>query len=252
VDARTFVVVLVLAAGSVGWLSAGLLTAGALTAWLAPQGSAVPALAVLADLTVVIDPGHGGFDPGMLAEEDGRRIRESDINLAVALRLRDILQRAGARVVMTRTTDTDLVRPGGRPVRQSDIKEDLARRVELARRAGADILLSLHCNSFPSSVWRGSQTFYMEDAHQGGRLLAECIQAELARATGETDRTPNGRLQLYMVKNMDAPAVVVELGFLSNPQDRRLLLDPEYQQLLAMAIFFGLCRYTSAAAVSGW
>jgi len=161
---------------------------------LAPQGSAVPALAVLADLTVVIDPGHGGFDPGMLAEEDGRRIRESDINLAVALRLRDILQRAGARVVMTRTTDTDLVRPGGRPVRQSDIKEDLARRVELARRAGADILLSLHCNSFPSSVWRGSQTFYMEDAHQGGRLLAECIQAELARATGETDRTPNGRL----------------------------------------------------------
>jgi N-acetylmuramoyl-L-alanine amidase len=207
--------------------------------WL-PEGPVVPAAGVLSGLVVVIDPGHGGFDPGVVADSG---VVEADLNLAVSLKLRDILVRAGAKVFLTRTEDRDLLQPGDSQRHGSAIRADLIRRVEAVKRAGADLLLSLHCNAFPSSVWRGAQTFYMPGAHPGGRFLAEAIQAELVRVTGETDREPNGRQDIFLIKETDAPAVVVEVGFLSNPRDLALLQDPDYQHLIAMAIFFGVCRF---------
>jgi len=236
---------LLLGLSSLGWLTAGPLVAAALAAGLQPSGPAVPAMGVLEGLVVAIDPGHGGVDQGFLKEGE---VYEGDINLAVSLKLAAILERAGACVILTRTDEKDVVRPGDVERWGSEIRASLGRRVEIATEAGADIFLSIHCNSFPSSVWRGSQTFYMPTAHPGGKELAEAIQCELVRVTGETDRTANGREDLFVIREMKAPAVVVELGFLSNPRDYRLLLDQDYQQLLAMAIFFGVCRYTQASS----
>ncbi|HCJ11286.1 MAG TPA: N-acetylmuramoyl-L-alanine amidase CwlD [Clostridiales bacterium] len=231
---------LLLGVAAVGWLLAGGPVAAAFgAAWL-PDGPVVPVTGVLSGLVVAIDPGHGGFDPGVITDSG---VVEADLNLAVSLKLRDILVRAGAEVFLTRTEDRDLLQPGDSQRHGSAVRAELIRRVEAVKRAGADLLVSLHCNSFPSSVWRGAQTFYMPGAHPGGRFLAEAIQGELVRVTGETDRQPNGRQDIFLIRETDAPAVVVEMGFLSNPRDLALLQDPDYQHLIAMAIFFGICRF---------
>lgn len=249
VGRRVFALSCVIALTAVGWTSSAPLLGAAFGAVVLPEGPAVPVAGILGGLTVAIDPGHGGFDPGVLEGP----VRETDINLAVSLMLRDILERAGAEVVLTRTEDIDLVQPGDEERYGSEARADLKRRLEAAEAAGADLFLSLHCNAFPSPVWRGSQTFYDPES-RAGYLLAEAIQAELVRVTGETDRTPNGRIDSFLLKNAAFPAVIVELGFLSNPRDLELLQDAGYQRLLAMAVFFGICRFvhsSPAAAPAG-
>lgn len=229
---------IVVAAASLGWSTTWLTLAGAFGAFWLPEDQAIPAASVLAGLTITVDPGHGGFDPGVRLADGGT---EAEINLAVSLKLRDFLELAGATVVMTRIDDSDVLDPG--PEGVARLRHTLRKRVDLAMEAGSDLLLSLHCNSFPQSVWRGAQVFYMEDAHPGGHALAEAIQSELIRVTRETDRTPNGRVELYLCKHMDAPTVIVELGFLSNPRDLSLLRSDDYQHVMAMAVFFGVCRF---------
>jgi len=227
-----------------GWLGTGPLLAAAFEASWLPTGSAVPVAGILTGLTVGLDPGHGGFDPGVLVGKGTPgQIRECDINLAISLRLRVLLERAGARVVMSRTGDVDLAQKGEGSV------EDLTRRAELVTDAGADLFLSIHCNSFPQAVWRGSQTFYTADGPPGSDLLAWLVQEELARVTRETDRSPDGRQELFILKKITVPAVIIEVGFLSNPRDRALLQNPDYQQLLCLAILFGICRFVHHAPV---
>jgi len=116
--------------------------------------------------------------------------------------------------------------------------------------ARPDVFLSIHCNAFPSSQWRGSQVFYLPSSGAPSRRLAEIIQGELTRVTGETDRLANSRADIFILKKVSVPAVTVELGFLSNPRDLQLLKNRDYQHLLAMAIFFGLCRFLRLVPVS--
>lgn len=249
---RAFARSAVLGAALAGWLACGPTLAAAFgAAWL-PEGPPVPAAGILQGITVAIDPGHGGYDPGVLLDEgEPGEIKEGDLNLAVSLKLRDLLQRAGAEVALTRTADVDLVRPGDAERYGSEARADLSRRAEVAIDAGADVLLSLHCNAFPESIWRGAQTFYLEGAPPSSRFLAECIQAELVRATGETDRMANGRQDIFLLRKATMPAATVELGFMSNPRDLELLRNPDYQHLLALAILFGLCRFFTAAPGTG-
>jgi len=237
---RSLALTFLLGCAVLGWATCGPLVAASFGAGIDPVGPAVPVMGILDGLVVAIDPGHGGVDQGFLKEGE---VYEGNINLAVSLRLAEILERSGACPVLTRTDEKDVLRPGDLERWGSEIRASLGRRVQIAMDAGADIFISIHCNAFPASVWRGSQTFYMPTAHPGGKELAEAIQTELVRVTSETERMANGREDLFVIREMNAPAVVVELGFLSNPRDYRLLLDPDYQQLLAMAIFFGVCRY---------
>lgn len=243
---RAFGACLCVALAAMGWSASGALLAGAFGAFWLPEGPAMPASSILSGVTITLDPGHGGFDPGVRLDDGGS---EADINLAIALKLRAILETAGAAVVMTRTDDSDVLDPG--PEGVARLRHTLRKRVAIATEAGSDILLSLHCNSFPQGVWRGAQAFYMDEAHPGGKALAEAIQGELVRVTRETDRTPNGRVELYLCKNMDAPTVIVELGFLSNPRDLSLLRSQDYQHLIAMAVFFGICRFVELGRLTG-
>jgi len=239
VSRKGFGLTCVLAVVAVGWIASPLPLMGALGVSILPEGPTLPVIAVLSDLVVVIDPGHGGFDPGVLEGD----IEEADLNLAVALKLRDILERAGAVVVMTRTEDVDLVEKGDRERYGSDVRADLMKRIEKVEESGAHLFLSLHCNHFGESRWRGAQTFYNASS-EANRILAETIQTELVRVAGETDRQANGQVEIFILKHVTVPAAVIEFGFLSNPRDLKLLQDESYQQLLAMAVFFGLCRYT--------
>jgi len=250
---RAFAATLMLGVGLAGWLSNAFLLVAAFGAGWLPEAPALPVSDVLFGITVGLDPGHGGWDDGVLLNEDqADEVREADINLAVALKLRAILERAGARVALSRATDIDLAQPGDAERYGNEVRAELSRRAEAVLAAGPDLFISIHCNAFPSSQWRGSQVFYIPAGGPASRRLAEVIQGELVRVTGETDRMANRRVDIFLLKKMaeaPVPAVTAELGFLSNPRDLQLLKNPDYQHLCAMALFFGICRFVRLAPV---
>lgn len=196
--------------------------------------------------TVVIDPGHGGVDPGAVGEGG---VLEKDIVLAIALRLAPLFRQAAVYTILTRTDDRDLADPLTRGYTARK-REDIPRRVEMARRHGADVFLSLHANKVPGPQWWGAQVFYRA-GHEPSRRLAGFIQEEFRRHVPDNLREPEAVDHLYVVTRLDIPAVVVEVGFLSNPQEARLLQRPSYQQTVAEAIFRGTLRYLATNGGDG-
>jgi len=191
--------------------------------------------------TIVIDPGHGGRDPGAVGH--GGLVVEKEVTLGVALHLARFVEGAGGRAVLTRSRDED---PGailynGRTRKQ----RELARRVEIANSSGGCVLVSIHANDFPSSRWRGAQVFYRGDAGPAAAELAACIQGELRRVLGNTERLASPSADQYLLRYAEMPSATVEVGFLSNPAEERLLADDEYRRRVAWAIFLGLARYIS-------
>ncbi|BAS27081.1 N-acetylmuramoyl-L-alanine amidase [Limnochorda pilosa] len=232
---RTVVLGAALAVGVLavtGWGAGRLLGQRAFPAASRPPGEA-------AGHTVVVDPGHGGPDPGAVG---GAGTLEKDVVLAVGLELARYLSRAGVRVVLTRNGDTRLVDESGSLKRRQ--VEDLNLRARRAHEVSASVLVSIHANSFPSPRWSGAQTFY-QVGEEESRRLAEAIQAQLVRRL-----PPNRRVarpaDYRVLRESRMPAVVVELGFLSNPDEEVRLRDPAYQGRLAEAIFHGIMDYLSA------
>jgi len=196
---------------------------------------------VLVDRLVVVDPGHGGPDPGVVREG----VREKDLTLAVALRLAGFLRQGGARVMLTREEDRDLADPGT-AVGKGRKREDLQRRVDMANANRADIFVSVHVNSFEEDNEYGAQTFYQPGA-VGGRELACAIQSALREFLGNTTRLPKA-VDYFTGRTAQMPAVVVEIGFITNPREFKLLQDPAYQSKVAFAIYAGIVRYFAAKA----
>jgi len=191
----------------------------------------------VANRVIVLDPGHGGFDPGV-AGKDG--VLEKDITLAIAQRLAGYLGQAGAMVLLTREADTDLSNPAtAGPANKK--REDLTRRVEMANANQADLFLSIHVNSSSSPARRGAQTF-IQPGSAAGRVAAEFIQAELAKTLKNTSRQPL-EVDHFITRNTSMPAVIVETGFLTNEAEAKLLQEPDYQAKAARAIYAGVVKY---------
>lgn len=186
----------------------------------------------LEGLCILVDAGHGGYDGGARAGQT--KTWEKDINLRMALQFREVLEQAGARVVLTREEDkafADKKRP------------DLDARLQMARDAGADILLSVHMNQYHSARESGPQVFYRK-THQHSRLLAGCIQKTMI----EDLQPKKERAALagdYYMLSLDIPSVLVECGFISNPEEERMLLDEAYQKQLAEAVCRGVCAFVT-------
>ncbi|HZK24693.1 MAG TPA: N-acetylmuramoyl-L-alanine amidase [Oscillospiraceae bacterium] len=188
----------------------------------------------LANKTIVLDPGHGGYDPGVR----NNNVEEKNIVLAIALQLRDYLQASGARVVMTRETDTDLlVQPTAGPKKQ----EDMRNRMQIVEAADPDIFLSIHANAIGSAQWRGAQVFHKIE-HQQSIILAQALQQELVRVLGNTDRVIKPG-NYFVLNETERCAALVECGFISNPEEAQLLTDPAYQNKVAWALYLGLIHY---------
>jgi len=201
-----------------------------------PPEADVAALSwAVANRVIAVDAGHGGIDPGAVGP--GGTL-EKDITLAISLRLRRLLEQAGAVVVMTRETDTDLSTPGKSLGARK--REDLDRRLALVRQRGAEIYLGIQANAF-GTRWTGAQTFYYPRGEES-RELAEAVQAELRRILANTHRQAKA-LDIYILRNLTIPAVIVEVGFLSNAEEERLLNDPLYQEKVALAIYSGVVEY---------
>ncbi len=182
---------------------------------------------------IAIDPGHGGYDPGVF----NNQLIEKDINLSIALKLRNILQQGGAVVVMTREKDMDFLEVSVGPKKRKDMSE----RVEIVEASKADIVISIHCNAIASSRWSGAQTFYQKE-NEEGKVLARFIQEELIRVLKNTDRAIKSG-NYYILANSSMPGAVVEVGFLSNPREAGLLKMEEYQEKAAWAIYGGIIKY---------
>lgn len=201
-----------------------------------------PAQAVFAlssaNKVIVIDAGHGGFDAG--ASDNG--LQEKDINLDVALRLREYIEQGGGMAIMTRTEDvsTAAADKNGKSAKQSDLEE----RKNLAQTSGADIFVSIHMNKFPQPQYHGAQVFYAVEP-EGSKKLGEEIQQSLKDILqdGNTRMAKKTDGSVFILKNTSIPSVIVECGFLSNAQEAKLLSQDDYRRKLAWGIYMGIIRY---------
>ncbi|MDK8184205.1 N-acetylmuramoyl-L-alanine amidase CwlD [Paenibacillus sp. UMB4589-SE434] len=194
---------------------------------------------------VAIDAGHGGADGGASSRQG---VIEKDINLAIALQLRDYLQQAGAVVVMTREGDYDLADKDTKGYAKRKA-EDLKRRVQFISEKQADLLISIHMNSIPSNRWSGAQTFYAKSM-PNNELLAKFIQLEIRRNLENTERVAKSDdRNLYLLRMLKIPSALVEVGFLSHPEESRQLADEQYQLKVAASVYKGILRYMSGESV---
>ena len=167
---------------------------------------------------VFLDAGHGGIDPGCIFEE----VREKEITLAIVLALKEKLEAAGIQVVLARSGDQDV---------------DLDERWMMANASGAELFVSIHCNSFPDDTVKGFEGYYYQN--RDSKKLAELIFS--AAENYPSIRTRSIREEDYRVlRNTVMTSVLLEIGYLSNPAERADLQSTEYQDTLAQAIFEGI------------
>lgn len=225
------------------WIKALLLVVGVLLVALTYfkyANSAVETFVLpTASKTIIIDAGHGGFDPGKVGTTG---VHEKEINLKIALKLRSYLEQSGANVIMTRTEDVDL---DGDDTKEWK-KGDMINRSEKVNKSEGDIMVSIHQNSFPQSNVKGGQVFFHQDS-EAGKLLADHIQKGI-QTHGDKDnkRVAKHNGDYYILRTTKIPAVIVECGFLTNLEEERKLNTDAYQEQIAWAIYVGIIEYFQA------
>lgn len=181
---------------------------------------------------VVLDAGHGGRDPGKIGSGD---VLEKDLNLQVTERVQKCLEERGIHVVLTREKDEMLCEEDADNKKVQDLKN----RVDFINREVPDLAVSIHQNSYEEASVRGAQVFYFTHSLEG-KAAAETVQKELLKFDGENTRTEKANDTYYMLRRTQVPTIIVECGFLSNPEEAKQLSDGEYQQDLAEAIAAGV------------
>ena len=180
---------------------------------------------------IVIDAGHGGWDPGKVGKND---VLETDINLAIAEDLQTMLEMGGAIVFMTRAEDKAL----------GDTKNaDLSARCAMPTDMLADIFVSIHQNAYHTSDVSGAQTFYYGDSIES-KCLAEAVQ-ERMRGFLDTENRKEAKANenYYLLKKTAITAIIVECGFLTNDEEAGKLVREDYQEKVAWAIYIGILDY---------
>lgn len=186
--------------------------------------------------TILVDAGHGGADPGMIGVGG---LEEKGINLRIALKLKGVLEKNGFTVVMTREEDKGLYDEDSR----NQKAQDMQRRIAMVKECRPVLCVSIHQNSYQDSAVYGPQVFYYEDSAQG-KNLAELIQAELnTELEVKRPRVAKGNKTYYLLKRSESILNIVECGFLTNPEEAKLLQTEEYQKKVAEAIAKGIELY---------
>lgn len=185
---------------------------------------------------IVIDPGHGGSDPGKVGINGAD---EADINLEISMKLKKLLEDKGYTAILTRTDEKGLYSADDVNKKAADMR----RRCEIIASNNADIVVSIHQNSYSESSVRGAQVFYYTHSAKG-KELAEIIQKSLKSNLDENNnRQCKANDSYYMLIHTPCPTVIVECGFLSNPAEAEELSQGEYQILVAQAVVFGINEY---------
>lgn len=183
--------------------------------------------------TIYIDSGHGGMDKGATY----KNISESEINLQISKYLKEKLEKQGAIVYMTRTENNDLSNINSNNKKRSD----LSQRARIINESNADMYISIHLNSDPSPTWSGIQTFYTEK-NKENKKIAKIMQEQFKEQL-DTKRNEQQIKNMYLYDKLNIKGVLIEAGFLSNPNDRYLLKNKEYQEKLATLITTSIIKY---------
>lgn len=179
---------------------------------------------------VVLDAGHGGYDPGSIGSSG---IMEKDVTLAIALKIGDILKKNNIDVVYTRKTD-DVPWP-------SNVKQDLVARAALSNSLQTDLFISIHLNSFKQEIVKGTETFYSNGSLKS-KQAAQLIHNQIIKDIGLVDRGIRGD-DFSLLRNVKAPTVLLELGYISNKSDEIILKNPSYQEKFAKSIAKSVLNY---------
>ena len=186
-------------------------------------------------VVIVIDAGHGGVDGGSVGRSTG--IKESELTLSYALNLSRQLSTLGINVILTRNGEMGLYDPKAGNLKKSDMQK----RKQIIDEAKPDLVISIHMNSFPLSSGRGAQVFYKKQ-NEKGKVLAEDIQQQFISSLPYARKDAKAG-DYFIVNCTDIPAVIVECGFLSNPQEEKLLVSKEYQDKVCYSIVCGVLSF---------
>jgi len=194
---------------------------------------------------IILDPGHGGEDPGAVSDYSG--LKEKDVNLIIAGRLKELLEKENYKVLMTRNDDKLLYQPGTTSVTEKR-KQDLQHRKNMMDESGASIVVSIHMNKFKETQYFGAQTFFPHNSPQSEKLATN-IQKAIREAVDPNNKRealvrgkPN-ELPIIIFRDLKTTTAIVECGFLSNVNEEKSLVTKEYQEKLAMAIEQGINNY---------
>lgn len=191
------------------------------------------------ELIVVIDAGHGGEDSGAVANS----VLEKDINLEIALKLRDMLKASGIEVKMIRESDVSIYDTASGTIRERKVS-DLKNRVKIVNNNKKNILVSIHQNKFEQSKYSGAQMFYSIN-NDKSHILAENIRKSITGLIQPENKRElkKGGSDIYLLNKAAVPAVIVECGFISNEEEAKNLSNEEYQSKMAFAICCGILEY---------
>lgn len=180
-------------------------------------------------IVIVIDPGHGGEDPGKVGVNE---VLEKDLNLVIAKKVQNLLKDTDIKIVMTREDD-DV------PTAK---KKDLEQRIELINKTDPNLVVCIHQNSYTSPSIKGAQVFYYTPSKEG-KEAASIVQEELRELDATNKRVIKANDTYYMLKYSKPPTIIVECGFLTNPEEAEKLTKEEYQDELAFAICEGIIKW---------
>lgn len=188
---------------------------------------------------VIIDPGHGGVDQGA---SGNLGIGEAPINLAISEKLMVFLEGSGFDVEMTRYEDEGLYTLKSKTIREKK-NEDLKNRVEFINESEADLVVSIHLNSFPQEQYYGAHVFFQNNSPIG-KIAAYTLQDSLKNILDPNNkRVPQVKKNIKIMDDTNVPVILIECGFLSNPQEESKLVSDLYQEKTAWAIYTGIMRY---------
>ena len=192
-----------------------------------------------AQCSVVIDAGHGGMDGGAVGTTG---VLEKNLNLEVAKKLQNLVTDGGGTAFMTREEDLSLHTDSDTTVREQK-RSDLTFRRSFSSNSGADAFISIHMNKFEQSQYRGAQIFYSKDPDS--KRLAELIKKQLVPISEKSEgrEIKEAYDTMFILQENKIPSVIVECGFLSNPEEEALLKTEDYQQKIAEAVYRGLCEF---------
>ena len=183
---------------------------------------------------IYIDPGHGGRDPGAIYKD----IYEAPINLEISKVLAKKLEKLGAIIYLTRTGDYDISNKNAWNKKHSDLQN----RVNLIENAKSDLYLSIHLNADTSNKWKGAQVFY-DDVNDNNKILAETLQKSFKKNLKSTRKVKEISTYYMYRRIKSVPGVLIEVGFLTNSNERYLLRQNSYQNKVCDAIMEGILNY---------
>ena len=189
------------------------------------------------DVTIVIDPGHGGIDGGATSCTG---VLESHLNLEISRRLNDLFHLLGYQTLMIRTTDCS-IHTQGETIAAKKVS-DLRQRVKLVNEQENALLISIHQNTFSDSRYSGTQVFYGPEGE--GQILAELLQnAFVSTINPGSNRKAKQADGVYLMQHIDCTGVLVECGFLSNPGEESMLRQKDYQQKICCVIAASVAEF---------